>query len=104
MRESAIESIAAALFKALGDGFYKFVSPARRSVPDRLRLRQVPPEHRALVGRYVHFIEFKAPGDKPTAAQVREHERLRALGYRVDVIDSVAGAQALAAEHQEQRA
>lgn len=67
---------------------FKFVSPARRSVPDRLILLPVPEEHRALVASYLWFVECKAPGQKPTESQSREHERLRDLGYRVDVVDT----------------
>ncbi|MCM2575093.1 hypothetical protein NAT65_28700, partial [Achromobacter xylosoxidans] len=95
MRESAIEQHAVAMFKAQGDLPYKFTSPGRRNVPDRLRLCEIPAEHREIVARYVQFIEFKATGEKPTAAQEREHARLRKLGYRVEVIDSMAGVDAL---------
>jgi hypothetical protein len=73
--------------KADGGISYKFVSPARRSVPDRLDLRPIPPEHRELVARYVRFTEAKKPGEKPTASQLREHEFLRSLGFTVDVVD-----------------
>lgn len=76
--------------KADGGLSYKFVSPARRAVPDRLDLRPVPPEHRELVARYVRFTECKRPGAKPTPAQLREHELLRSLGFTVDVIDTQA--------------
>lgn len=98
MRESTIEQYGVAMFKGQGDLPYKFVSPGRRNVPDRLRLRAIPPEHQAIVARYVQFIEFKATGEKPTAAQQREHERLRDLGFRVEVVDSIAGVNALARE------
>jgi hypothetical protein len=61
---------------------YKFTSPSRRSVPDRLCL---------LPGGKAIFVELKAPGKKPTEGQLREHKRLRALGFQVDVIDSKEG-------------
>jgi len=67
---------------------YKFTSPARRSVPDRLVLLRIPEDDRAVVAKYVSFVEAKAPGKKATAAQEREHERLRDLGYEVCVMDS----------------
>ena len=35
------------------------------------------------------FIECKAPGGKPTDAQVREHERMRAAGCTVLVISTL---------------
>ena len=58
----------------------KFTSPNRRSVPDRLF---------CLCGGRTFFIEFKSPGKKPTAQQHRDHERRRALGHHVYVVDDV---------------
>ncbi len=98
MRESSIEQYGVTMFKAQGDLPYKFTSPGRRNVPDRLRLRAIPAEHQAIVARYVQFIEFKATGEAATAAQEREHARLRKLGFRVEVVDSIAGVDALARE------
>jgi len=40
-------------------------------------------------GRAV-FIEFKAPGKKPTPLQAAWHSRLRGLGFEVHVIDTVS--------------
>ena len=75
---------------------YKFTSPSRRSVTDRLVLMPIDSEeHREIVGRYVRFVELKAPGKKPTDAQLREHARLRALGFNVMVIDNKPDAAAL---------
>ena len=73
----------------LGFAPYKFTSPSRRSVPDRLVLAPVPEWIREIVGQYVVFIEFKRKGRKATAAQQREHDYLRTLGYRVEIVDSV---------------
>lgn len=92
MRESTVEKHLVKRVAAAGGIAYKFTSPARRSVPDRLSLLPVPPEHREIVAKYVQFEECKAPGKKPTAGQLREHARLRALGFRVEVIDSIDGA------------
>jgi hypothetical protein len=36
----------------------------------------------------VAFVECKAPGKEPTSAQLRDHERRRAMGFRVYVVDS----------------
>lgn len=87
IRESQVEDDHRDAVAADGGISFKFVSPARRSVPDRLDLRPVPPEHRDLVARYVRFTECKRPGEKPTPSQLREHERIRALGFVVDVVD-----------------
>ncbi|WP_447716857.1 VRR-NUC domain-containing protein [Pluralibacter gergoviae] len=79
VRESSIEKHLAAAVKAAGGRAYKFVSPGRRSVPDRIVL---------LPGGRIVFVECKAPGESPRADQLREHERLRALGFNVVVLDS----------------
>lgn len=80
MRESYIESKLCERIKALGGQCEKFTSPARRSVPDRLV---------TLPGGRVEFVECKRPGEKPTAAQGRDHARRRALGCVVRLIDSL---------------
>jgi len=86
--------------KALSVGgiAYKFVSPGRRNVPDRLFLREIPEEHRAIVAKYLSFIETKQngglrtfPKDAHERGQAREHKRLRDMGFRVEVIDSKEG-------------
>jgi len=59
---------------------YKFTSPERAAVPDRLL---ITPKG------VVFFIEFKREGVKVTPAQDREHERLRVQGVAVFVVDSV---------------
>lgn len=94
LREADIEGHGGDLVKAQGGIPYKFTSPARRSVPDRLNLLPIPEEHRALIARYVRFVEYKAPGESASESQEREHKRLRALGYYVVVIDTKAGADA----------
>lgn len=60
---------------------YKFTSPARRSVPDRLL---VMPN-----GKGVFFLEVKRLGQKPTAPQAIEIDKIRAQGTYVGVVDSV---------------
>lgn len=85
--EADVESDHVAAVKADGGHSYKFTSPARRAVPDRLDLRPVPPEHQEIVKRYVQFTELKRPGEKATTAQAREHKALRDLGFFVQVID-----------------
>ncbi|MGG2140857.1 VRR-NUC domain-containing protein [Candidatus Symbiopectobacterium sp.] len=79
IRESTIEKHLVAEVKKAGGIAYKFVSPGRRSVPDRLVL---------LPGGRLVFVECKAPGEKPRADQLREHDRMRALGFTVVVLDS----------------
>lgn len=59
---------------------YKFTSPQRAAVPDRLLI---------LPSGHSFFIEFKREGQKPTPAQEREHARLRGHNVQVYVIDNV---------------
>lgn len=92
LRESDIESYGGDVVKGLGGIPYKFTSPSRRSVPDRLNLLPVPEEHRAIVAKYVRFVEYKAPNVTASEAQLREHARLRDLGFFVAVVDSHDGA------------
>ena len=80
MKESTIEKHFVAKVKALGGVAYKFTSPARAAVPDRMFIRQ---------DGIVWFCEFKAAGKKPTPAQEREHTRLREHKVNVFVIDNV---------------
>lgn len=67
--------------KTLGIIAYKFTSPARRSVPDRLFI--LPG------GKGVFFVEFKRKGNKPTAAQQVEIDKIRAQGTKVFIVDDV---------------
>ena len=87
MRESQLEQKLVSHITKLGGIAYKFSSPNRRSVPDRLC---VMPNGRAF------FVELKTKGKTPTALQQHEHETLRALGHTVLVIDNVGDVYAIA--------
>ena len=80
MLEKDIEKKVCAYAKEQGLAVYKFTSPSRMAVPDRLFITRTG---------VVFFIEFKRAGEKPTPAQTREHERLAAHGMSVFVIDDV---------------
>ncbi len=80
MLEKTIESALVRRAKALGGMCEKFTSPGRRSVPDRIV---------SLPGGRIIFVELKAPGKDATAKQQADHERRRALGFDVRVIDSL---------------
>lgn len=82
MRESDIEKKVCDYARRKGCLVYKFTSPARRAVPDRLIV--------APTGR-VGFLELKAPGKKPTRCQTHELERLRANNARAAWTNSVEG-------------
>jgi hypothetical protein len=66
----------------------KFKSPQKSHVPDRIVLW---PDRPHGLAAEITFVECKRPGEKPTKMQARDHERRRALGFRVDVIDTYDG-------------
>lgn len=109
IRESAVESALVRAVRRMGGWAYKWVSPQHRGVPDRIVLkglsdaldhfylwggyrdRDVAEEDlRALLALVIEFVELKAPGKEPTLQQLREHARLRRLGFKVSVIDGLA--------------
>lgn len=79
MLEKVIEAHLVKRVKEAGGIAFKFTSPQRRSVPDRLV---------CLPNGVMEFVELKATGAKPTEGQLREHARLRELGCTVLVIDN----------------
>lgn len=86
MRESQIENRLVLVAKRHGYVAEKFTSPSRRSVPDRIVWGP---------GGRVFLVECKATGAKPTENQVRDHERRRAMGFAVFVVDSYEAIDAL---------
>ncbi|RZG66528.1 VRR-NUC domain-containing protein [Acinetobacter bouvetii] len=79
MRESKIEAHLVHAVKALGGEVRKVKWIGRNSAPDRI----------VMLPNNTFWAELKAPKEKPTAAQSREHERMRKMGQRVEVIDSI---------------
>lgn len=82
MLEREIEQYLVREVAKLGGMAEKFTSPGRRAVPDRMV---------TLPNGRLFFVELKSPGKKPTKAQLLDHERRRALGQTVLVIDSKEG-------------
>lgn len=78
-RESEIEKKVKAYAVKKGYLVRKFTSPGRVAVPDDIFMKD----------EVVFFIEFKAPGKKPTKAQLVEHEKIRACGIDVHVVDNI---------------
>ena len=58
----------------------KLLSTFVKGLPDRMILCR---------GGYVGFAEIKTTGKKPTKIQTYIHEKLRALGFKVFVIDDL---------------
>lgn len=88
MREKRIEQRLVRNAEARGGRAFKWVSPGVSGVPDRLVLLPIPPEHRAVINRYVRIIETKAPGKELRPLQRRIACILEAMGYNVNVVDS----------------
>lgn len=95
-RESQIETRLVQRVKALGGEVRKVAWQGRRGAPDRLVMLphyyDVRPSYEPGV---TIWIELKAPGGAATfpknaheRAQHREHERMRKMGQRVEVVDS----------------
>lgn len=111
MRERDIEKHLVQRVKALGGEVRKVQWIGRRGAPDRLVM--LPEKHHpAWRGGptkpgdvcWGHawtkpaatvWVELKAPGVKAEAYQLREHARMRAMGQRVVVIDSIEGVEEL---------
>lgn len=81
-RESAIEQYLVEQVKAKGGECRKLKWIGRNGAPDRLVM---------LPGKPLLWVELKAPGEKAKPHQVREHERMRKRGQRVEVVDSFEG-------------
>lgn len=94
MRERDIEAYLVKRVKELGGEVRKVQWIGRRGAPDRLVMLPLL----VLSGHWEShhngktvWVELKAPGKKPTVVQQREHERMRHMGQRVEVVDSIEG-------------
>lgn len=77
--EKDIEKFLVLAIKSLGGTAYKFSSPARRAVPDRL----------CIMPKGKHFfVEVKRKGGKLTSLQTVEIKRLTTLGHKVYTVYS----------------
>jgi hypothetical protein len=77
--EKQIEAKVRLWCKANGYLFYKFTSPAKRNVPDRLCIAP---------NGTVGFLELKRKGNKPTPGQAREMFTLMEQGCNVTWTDN----------------
>lgn len=78
--EKAIERKLVELVKANGGMCIKLLCDQLTGLPDRLCLF---PNHR------IAFVELKTTGRKPRRIQLYIHNKLRALGFRVEILDSI---------------
>lgn len=79
MREKTIEQYLCDAAIQRGGRAYKWTSPGRAGVPDRLVI---------LPGPRVLGVECKAPGKQPTVLQARLLAELRGLGIEAAAVDS----------------
>lgn len=87
MRESTVEAALSRECRLHGFPCLK-LTPTSPGVPDRVVL---------LPGGVHVFVEVKAPGRSPRAAQRHWHARLAELGHHVRVVDNPAAARDLVA-------
>ena len=99
MRERDIERYLVKRVNDLGGEVRKVKWVGRAHAPDRVVMM---PERRDandrdesnLMAQTIR-VELKAPGEKPRPGQLREHERMRRMGQRVVVVDSIEGVKEL---------
>lgn len=91
LRESDIEAYGKRRVEGMGGEIRKVKYIGRNGCPDR---------HVYFPKGIMIHVEFKAPGEEPEPHQKREHDRLRAMGQRVEVIDSLQDVDNLMAEYE----
>lgn len=79
MLESKVESYFQKQVQSCGGMTLKFTSPSMRGVPDQI----------ALYNGGVHFVEMKAPGEKPRNSQIVVHEIFGHHNVPVHTLDSI---------------
>lgn len=80
--EKVIERKLVDLVKQSGGMCIKLLSTHLTGLPDRMCL---------LPGSKITFVELKSTGEKPRPSQVYIHKKLRALGFNVEVVDTIQG-------------
>ena len=83
MEERRIESRLVKAIRAMHGLCFKFTSPGNAGVPDRIIL--LPPLPGQSEGR-ITFVELKAEGGTLSPRQRVQIRRIRALGFRVEVL------------------
>lgn len=78
MRERTIERYLVEQVKVKGGEVRKVRWIGRNGAPDRI----------VMLPDLTVWVELKAPGEKAKPHQVREHERMRRMGQRVEIVDS----------------
>lgn len=90
MSESSIEKRLVTEVERVGGWCLKLPAIHNTGLPDRLCL---------FPGGEVVFVELKAFGKKPRKIQILMHQKLKAMGFRVEVIDTTMGCKMLVLEY-----
>jgi hypothetical protein len=88
VRERDIENYLVKRVRELGGECRKVQWIGRRGAPDRLVMLPSLLNTKSGWSTAV-WVELKAPGKKAEPHQVREHARMRRMGQRVEVLDSI---------------
>lgn len=80
--EKAVEHRLVELVKYNGGMCIKLLCDQLIGLPDRMCL---------FPGHKIAFVELKTTGKKPKRIQAYIHDKLRKLGFRVEVIDTIKG-------------
>lgn len=89
MKEAVIEQYLCDRVKELGGEVRKVKWIGRRGAPDRLVMLPKPFGNSSFPLSQTIWVELKAPGEKAKPHQAREHDRMRKMGQRVEVVDSI---------------
>lgn len=79
MLERDVENYLVRRVKQLGGEIRKVIWLGRNHAPDR----------RVMLPDNCFWAELKRPNAEPRSGQVREHKRMRRMGERVEVIDTI---------------
>lgn len=93
MCENSIEKRLITEVERVGGWCLKLPAIHNAGLPDRLCL---------FPGGEVVFVELKAPGKKPRKIQLFIHNKLRGLGFRVEVVDTPEQIETIINEYEEQ--
>ena len=91
MRENTIEQYLVERVKALGGEVRKVKWIGRNGAPDRIVMLPVVENEDTVLIPGTVWVELKAPGERCRPHQIREHERMRRMSQRVEVVDSFEG-------------
>lgn len=90
MRESTVENYLVRRCQEHGAEVRKVKWIGRKNAPDRVVMGLEP---------ITIWVELKRPGKGAEEAQAREHNRMRAVGQTVVVIDTIEGVDAFVKRH-----